>query len=41
MGVSFSAKGDAMPLDKLGKTRGKLIHSVGDTGKVKFVPSAN
>jgi hypothetical protein len=37
---TFSMQGDAMPAGRI-KNRTKYIHSVGATGKVKFVPKSN
>lgn len=40
MDPTFTGKGDTMPTSILG-TRTKYIHSVGATGKVKFVSSGS
>lgn len=40
MNVTMNQKGDTMKSGMLG-TRAKLIHSVGNTGKVRFVPTSN
>ena len=39
MEPTFTGKGDAMPLGRVYGERAKYIHSVGTTGKVKFVPA--
>jgi len=42
MSPTFNAKGDTMPSEMFGlSTRKKYIHSVGSTGKVRFVSSGS
>ena len=41
MAPTFDTPGDQMPSGQLWGTRRKVIHSVGVTGKIKFISSGN